>query len=83
MAPAVEMAYKKADINDDDVKIDIVHELNGDNKVTATTATWAQVFSTADTYDIILMTFGVIGAILTGISIPFEWYSVVIILLPY
>jgi hypothetical protein len=31
MAPAVEMAYKNADINDDDVKIDIVHELNGDD----------------------------------------------------
>ena len=74
MAQAIEMSsYKKTDT--DDIKIDIIHELNDTNntkdKIESTTATWAQLFSTADTYDIILMSLGVIGAIITGISIPF------------
>lgn len=67
---AAEMtAYKKAD--DDDIKIDIIHDIKDDIVEKSTAATWAQVFSTADAYDIVLMALGVIGALITGISIPF------------
>lgn len=59
------------DNTDNDNKINDKNDINDEAIDSKKTASFKQLFSEADSYDIFLMTIGTIGALATGASFPF------------